>query len=67
MQKQAPPSAWTNLHNRRLQNLGGVPDSGGGMRPVPVPSYASAVFQALVQAGAYVSKLGRDDGSNRCE
>lgn len=26
----------------------------GGMRPVPVPAYASAVFQALVQAGQCV-------------
>lgn len=51
---QAPPSAWTNLHNRRLQNLGGVPDSVGGMHPVPVPGYASAVFLALVQASACV-------------
>ena len=52
---EAPANTWTNLHNRRLQNLGGTPASagGGGMRPVPVPAFGQAVFAALVQGAAF--------------
>lgn len=55
--KQAPAGLWTNLQNRRLQNLGGTPASATskGMRAVPVPSYGRAVFASLVDAGVFAS------------
>ncbi|GAB5032489.1 alpha-ketoglutarate-dependent dioxygenase alkb homolog 6 [Nannochloropsis oceanica] len=54
---QAPAGLWTNLQNRRLQNLGGTPASatGKGMRCLPVPSYGHAMFEALVAAGVFAS------------
>jgi hypothetical protein len=47
---QAPGYLWASLTRRRLQNLGGIPNA-SGMRPLPVPRYASEVMQALVDAG----------------
>lgn len=55
---RAPAASWSNLNNRRLQNLGGTPAAAGagkGMRPVPVPHYCQAVFRALVAAGVFAA------------
>jgi alkylated DNA repair dioxygenase AlkB len=56
-QTQAPAGLWTNLQNRRLQNLGGTPASatGKGMRSVHVPSYGQVIFAALVAAGVFAA------------
>jgi len=53
MPYQSPNSTWTQLTKRRLQNLGGTPQQ-GGMVPQPLPPYATAAIDLLVQAGKII-------------
>ncbi|KAL1518586.1 hypothetical protein AB1Y20_002874 [Prymnesium parvum] len=47
-----PDDCWVQLRSRRLLQLGGTPLP-QGMQPEPLPSWASAVCDALVAAGVF--------------
>lgn len=49
----APPTAWTPLRGRRLQSLGGLPQTTGGMVPLPLPRWVQSVCDALVRCGVF--------------
>lgn len=49
----SPAGQWTQLSGRRLQSLGGLPRPEQAMLPVPMPSWAASVCDALVRAGVF--------------